>query len=85
MRKYVFLLLGVMAVCSCSENSKKEQKAPVRVKIFVCCLRVMMLFIFLHLEFTLSNTTKRSLLVPLPGRGHAQRKFSILVFPTAAA
>ena len=32
MRKYVFLLLGVMAVCSCSENSKKEQKAPVRVK-----------------------------------------------------
>ena len=33
MKKYVFLLLvGVLAVISCSENKKVEQKAPIRVE-----------------------------------------------------
>jgi len=32
MRKYVFLLLAFMTLCSCSENKKVEQKAPLRVK-----------------------------------------------------
>ena len=32
MRKYVILLLAVLAVISCSENKKEKQKAPIRVE-----------------------------------------------------
>ena len=35
MKKYIFLLLGVLAVISCSENKKEEQKAPIRVETLV--------------------------------------------------
>lgn len=35
MSKYVFLLLGLMVVCSCGEKKKELQKAPVRVKTTV--------------------------------------------------
>ncbi|MBR5170613.1 MAG: efflux RND transporter periplasmic adaptor subunit [Muribaculaceae bacterium] len=35
MKKYLFLLLGVLAVASCSENKKVEQKAPIRVETLV--------------------------------------------------
>ncbi len=35
MKKYLFLLLGVLAVMSCSENKKVEQKAPIRVETLV--------------------------------------------------
>ena len=35
MKKYIFLLIGVLAVISCSENKKKEQKAPTRVETIV--------------------------------------------------
>ena len=35
MKKYVYLLLGVLAVISCSENKKVEQKAPIRVETLV--------------------------------------------------
>ena len=35
MKKYIFLLIGVLAVISCSENKKVEQKAPIRVETLV--------------------------------------------------
>ena len=35
MKKIVFLLLVVLAVISCSENKKVEQKAPIRVETLV--------------------------------------------------
>ena len=35
MKKYLILLLGVLAVISCSENKKVEQKAPIRVETLV--------------------------------------------------
>ncbi len=35
MKKYIFLLIGVLAVISCSENNKVEQKAPTRVETVV--------------------------------------------------
>ena len=35
MKKYLFLLLAVLAVISCSENKKVEQKAPIRVETLV--------------------------------------------------
>ncbi len=35
MKRYVFLLLVVLAVISCTENKKVEQKAPIRVKTLV--------------------------------------------------
>ena len=35
MKKFIFLLLGVLAVISCSENKKVEQKAPTRVETLV--------------------------------------------------
>ena len=35
MRKYVILLLAVLAVISCSENKKVERKAPIRVETLV--------------------------------------------------
>ena len=35
MKRYVFLLLAVLAVISCSENKKVEQKAPIRVETLV--------------------------------------------------
>ncbi len=35
MKKYLFLLIGVLAVISCSENKKVEQKAPTRVETIV--------------------------------------------------
>jgi RND family efflux transporter, MFP subunit len=35
MKEYVFLLLGVLALISCSENKKVEHKAPIRVETLV--------------------------------------------------
>lgn len=35
MKKYLFLLLGLLAVISCSENKKVEHKAPIRVETVV--------------------------------------------------